>query len=180
MNNKISKTLLLLGPVFLLQACQDRGMNDLRQFVATAYQDRKSYIEPLPEIIPYSSYEYSAIESDDPFDFGNIVTGEQTAAANNAGTGLRPDDTRRKQPLEQYPLDALKMVGTMSQEQIPWVIVMTAEGTAHRATVGDYMGQQDGQIQQIIPEEQKIILAELVLDPRGQWVNREVEITIDE
>ena len=93
---------------------------------------------------------------------------------------MRPDDTRRKQPLEQYPLDALKMVGTMSQEQIPWVIVMTAEGTAHRATVGDYMGQQDGQIQQIIPEEQKIILAELVLDPRGQWVNREVEITIDE
>jgi len=167
----------ILALAIILQACQDRSMNDLREFVDTAYQDQKPDIEPLPEIIPFSAYEYSALEDDDPFAFSNIVTSQQTAAASS---GIRPDANRRKEALEQYPLDALRMVGTMTQQQTPWVIVMTSEGTAHRATIGNYMGQQDGKIQQIIPDEQKVVLAELVLDPRGQWVTREVEITIDE
>ena len=56
----------------------------------------------------------------------------------------------------------------------------TSEGTAHRATLGNYMGQQDGKIVQIVPEEQKVVLAELVQDPNGRWITRNVEITIDE
>lgn len=177
MISRLSRALVLLALALVLQACQDRRMNDLRDFVETAYEDEKPDIEPLPEIVPFSAYEYSALEDDDPFAFNNIETGQQTPAAS---TGLRPDTNRRKEALEQYPLDALKFVGTMTQEQIPWVIVMTSEGTAHRATIGNYMGQQDGKIQQIIPDEQKVVLAELVLDPRGQWVTREIEITIDE
>ena len=60
------------------------------------------------------------------------------------------------------------------------MIVQVNDGTAHRAAVGNYMGQNDGQIKQILPLEQKVVLAELVLDPAGRWVTREVEITIDE
>jgi Tfp pilus assembly protein PilP len=41
------------------------------------------------------------------------------------------------------------------------------------------MGQNDGKIKQIIPEEQKILLTEIVLDTAGRWVNRDVEMTID-
>ena len=94
--------------------------------------------------------------------------------------GESPDANRRKEALERFPLDALKMVGTLIQGETPYVIVQASDGTAHRAAIGNYMGQNDGQIKQILPLEQKVVLAELVLDPAGRWVTREVEITIDE
>ena len=169
---------ILVGSVCMLQACSDGNMPDLKEFVATAYENEKPEIEPLPEMQPFSVYEYSAEESDDPFDFANIETSQQSAAV--SGSGLRPDTNRRKEDLEQFPLDALKMVGTMTKESKSWVIVKTSEGTAHRATLGNYMGQQDGKIVQIVPEEQKVVLAELVQDPNGRWITRNVEITIDE
>ena len=169
---QVMATLLLL-----LSACSGGDMNDLKDFVATAYQDKKPEIESLPEIQPFKPFEYSVAEEQDPFSIGNIVTNRSD---NTALAGDSPDLNRRREPLEEYPLDALRFVGTMSQEDTAWVIVQTSEGTAHRATVGNYMGQRDGKILQIKTEEQKVLLAELVLDPAGRWVTRETELTIDE
>lgn len=170
------KTILVCAMLLFLVGCQDRNMTDLKEFVANAYRDKKPEIEPLPEIPPYKGFEYSAIEEEDPFNQENIITERPDGAL----AGQSPDADRRREPLEAYPLDALKMVGTLVQEDTPFVIVQTSEGTAHRATIGNYMGQNEGKIKQIIPVEQKVVLAELVLDPAGRWVTRELEITIDE
>ena len=176
MNNhlKISYIVLLLVS---LQACQDSEMSDLKEFVSSAYKDAKPEIEPLPEIQPYKGFEYAGSEEQDPFSFDNIITNRGDAAV---ALGDSRDANRRREALEGYPLDALKMVGTMTQKDVPWVIVQTSEGTAHRATVGNYMGQNEGKIKAILTEEQKVVLAELVLDPAGRWVTREVELIIDE
>jgi len=175
--NRISRIVCLISAMLFMQACQDSKMTDLKEFVATAYQDKKPDIEPLPEIPPYKGFEYSAGEEQDPFSFSNIVTSTTNSAVTN---GLSPDSNRRREPLEEYPLDALKLVGTMTKDDIPWVIVQTSEGTAHRATMGNYMGQNDGKIKQIITDEQKVVISELVLNPNGQWATREQELTIDE
>jgi type IV pilus assembly protein PilP len=171
----IVKSSLFIYFLLGVQACQDNSMQDLRDFVANAYKDKKPEIEPLPEIKPYKDFAYSASESNDPFNLENIITSRTAAVA----VGGSPDSNRPREPLEEFPLDALKMVGTMSQGQRPYVIVKTSEGTALRATIGNYMGQNDGKIKQIIPEEQKILLTEIVLDTTGRWVNRDVEMTID-
>lgn len=173
---EMAKLIIVLFVPLVLQACKDATMGDLRNFVDTAYQDKKPEIEPLPEIRPYKGFEYSASQDQDPFNVENIVNSRSAALE----SGLSPDANRRKEALEQYPLDALKLVGTMSQGDKPWVIVQTSEGTAHRATIGNYMGQNDGKIKQIIVDEQRLVLAELVIDPKGVWVTREVEIIIDE
>lgn len=159
-----------------LQACEDRKMRELKGFVASAFKDQRPEIEPLPEIPPYKGFEYVAIDKDDPFSVENIIANQSGKAA----VGNSPDPNRHREPLEQYPLDALKMVGTIVKAEQTWVIVQTSEGIAHRATIGNYMGQNQGKVKQIIPEEQKIMLAELVVDHAGRWVTREVEITIDE
>lgn len=163
--------------LLLLSACSGGEMSDLKSFVATAYQDKKPEIESLPEIQPFKPFEYSVSEDQDPFSVDNIVTNRSDTAAL---AGDSPDTNRRREPLEEYPLDALRFVGTMTKDDIPWVIVQTSEGTAHRATIGNYMGQNDGKIMQIMTGEQKVVLAELVLDPAGRWVTRETELTIDE
>lgn len=168
---------LLCLACFALQACQSSELSDLQEFVATAYQDKKPEIEPLPVIQPFQPFEYSAAEAEDPFSSGNIAASQ---AGQPAASGVSPDQNRRREPLEGYPLDALKLVGTMEQETRPWVIVQTSEGTAHRATVGNYMGQNEGKIKQIRLDEQAVVLVELVRNSAGRWVTREVEITIDE
>lgn len=173
---RFSKLVSCVLVLLLLVGCQDNNMGDLKEFVASAYRDKKPDIEPLPEIAPYKGFEYAAGEEEDPFNSDNIITDRP----DNVGVGDSPDANRRREELENYPLDALRMVGTLTQQQTPYVIVQTSEGTAHRATVGNYMGQNDGRIKEILPMEQKIVLAEMVIDPVGRWVTREIEITIDD
>ena len=162
--------------LLLLQGCEDRSMSDLREFVATAYENKKPEIEPLPEIEPFQAFEYSASNSSDPFDFDNISTERDS---DGQSTGKRPDANRRREALEQVPLDALKLVGTLTRKNVPWVIVQTNEGVAHLAKVGNYMGQNDGKIKSIDPDRQVVKLEETVRDAGGRWVTRDLDIKID-
>jgi type IV pilus assembly protein PilP len=160
-----------------LQACSGGNLSDLQEFVDTAYENEKPKIEPLPEIRPYQKFEYIAKEESDPFSTENIISNRDD---DSVAIDRRPDANRIKEALEDFPLDALRMVGTMTQDGVPWVIVKTTQGTAYLASLGNYMGLNDGKIAQIFPEEQKVVLQETVADPAGRWVTREVEITIDE
>lgn len=173
---KIISRALVLCSILLLQACQ-QDMSDLEIFVRDAYKDKKPKIEPLPEIQPYQGYEYSASEESDPFSYNNIVSSRD---GGEGVSGKRPDADRRREALEEFPLDALSFVGTIVKEQKPWVIVQTSRGTAHLATIGNYLGQNDGKIRSIKAEEQRVVLVETVLDSAGRWVTRDVELTIDE
>ena len=168
---------LIVTSALVLSACQDRSMSDLRQFVDTAYQDKRPEIEPLPEIKPYEGFVYSASDSVDPFDVSNTSRKKKNS---EPPASLRPNRDRRREPLEQFELDGLKMVGTISQKGVPYVIVKAPDGTAHRAKAGNYIGQNEGKILSVIEDEQVLKLLELVQNDDGQWVNREVSIAIDE
>ena len=171
------RLLSIVGLVVVLQACGNVATRDLREFVETAYQDKKPEIEPLPVIEPYKGFEYSASALSDPYSRGNIINARDVESRVTA----QRDVNRRREALEEFPLDALAMVGTMTQSDgSPWVIVQTAIGTAHLATVGNYLGQNEGKIKEIHPEEQRIVIEETVLDPAGRLIAREVEMTIDE
>ena len=174
------KTLLRSGAliaILFLSGCGGDGLQDLREFVDTAYQDRRPEIEPLPEMQPFEKYEYAAFDLPDPFSLGNVVTQE---AAGGDDAGLRPDPDRPREPLESYPLDALTMSGTLVRNEQAWAVIQTTQGIAHFLTVGNYMGQNDGQIKEINTEQQKVILTETVRNASGRWEARDVELTIDE
>ena len=173
-------SLRLLGVMVgmsLLLGCQDSDMPDLRAFVNDAYKNEKPELEPLPVNKPYTGYKYSASGESDPFDQANIILDKDR---DNGFGGERPDGDRQKEPLESFPLDALSMVGTLVKEEEPWVAVKTSKGTVLLAKVGNYMGENDGKIKEISPEEQRVVLSEIILDQSGRWVSRDVEITINE
>lgn len=164
---------VLISLCLSIAACGGDGMDDLRTFVDQAYADKKPDIEPLPPIRPFTPYEYAASEQNDPFSRANILGDAEQALSNQ-------DVDRVREPLEEYPLDALRMVGTMTKDDKPYVIVKTATGTALLASVGNYMGQNNGQILEISPERQLVTLSERVRDSAGRWVTREVQVTVDE
>ncbi len=179
-NNKY-RFFISLSFVAFLTACQDGGMGDLKAFVNDAYKDNKPEIEPLPAVPPFQPFEYAASESGDPFNQENVIgPGGGASDGAVASAGKRPDSDRRKEELENYPLDALSMVGTLSKKNKPWVVIKTSQGTVLLATVGNYVGENYGKIKRISPEEQVVVLTETVTDPSGRWVTRDVEITVDE
>jgi type IV pilus assembly protein PilP len=77
---------------------------------------------------------------------------------------------RRKEPLEAYPLEQLKMVGTLSQAGITYALVR-AEKTLYRVKKGNYLGQNFGLITEITDTEVK--LKEIVQDTAGDWTERQ-------
>jgi type IV pilus assembly protein PilP len=158
----------------LLAGCSSDGLDDLREFVKTAHADRKPKIEPLPEIKPYEAFAYAASDLTDPFSPANLKPQSLQAKL----SGPRPDMNRRKEPLEDYPLDSLKMVGTLSRGKQSWGIIQTTDGAVYRVQTGNHLGQNFGRITRVTDE--KIDLVELIQGAMGEWVEREASIAIQE
>lgn len=164
---------LLITSLFciVLSGCSSDGLEDLREFVKTAYADKKPKVEPLPEIKMQETFIYNAANLTDPFASFNLKPQGQKSAS-----GPRPDPNRRKEPLEDYPLDSLKMVGTLMRGKQAWAVIQAPDGTVHRAQIGDHLGQNSGMINKIT--EEKVDLIELIQGTMGDWVERESNLTL--
>jgi type IV pilus assembly protein PilP len=156
-----------------LAGCSSDGLDDLRDFVKSAYADRKPKVEPLPEIKMQETFIYNSTNLPDPFALFNLKPQAQKSAS-----GPRPDPIRRKEPLEDYPLDSLKMVGTLMRGKQAWAVIQAPDGTVHRAQLGDHLGQNSGMIRKIT--EEKVNLIELIQGAMGDWVEREASLALME
>lgn len=162
----------ILVPVFLLSGCVDRSLVDLQRFVEQTGQAQPKEIEPLPAIKPVENFAYSASDFADPFASNNL----QPRRVVQAQSGTGPDTNRRREPLENFPLDSLKMVGTLFRENEQRVIIKTPNGAVTTASVGNYVGQNYGQIKSI--SEEAVEVREQVLTSSGVWVERDATIKV--
>ena len=156
-----------------LVACGGDDLNDLRERINNAHADRKPRVEPLPEIKTQESFVYSAANLADPFASFNL---KPSAGSGAGGAAAGPDPNRRKEPLEEYPLDSLKMVGTITRGRQSFAIIQAPDGTVQRVKTGDHMGQNSGLVTKVTDE--KIDLIELVQGPLGDWIEREASLTL--
>lgn len=154
-------------------------LNDLQQFVQATKQKHSGSVEPLPQFEPYQNFEYEPANLRDPFaSTPDLGPSEPSAVATNTGSGLAPDQTRRREPLEFFPLDTLSMVGVLEQNQVTWGLIQAGDGTIHRVLEGNYAGENFGQITRIT--EERINILEIVPDGLGAWVEREASLVLGE
>ena len=158
-----AKFTLICAPALILVACGE-GFADLRQFVKDSDKSVVRKIEALPEVRPFAPFAYEGFDLPDPF------KPRKLAVKQNDSSGLAPDMNRRKEPLEAYPLEQLKMVGTLSQAGVTYALVR-AEKTLYRVKKGNYLGQNFGLITEITDTEVK--LKEIVQDTAGDWTERQ-------
>ena len=164
----------ILFPIVLcmgLAACGSEQFSDLKQFVKDSDNLPHGRIAPLPEVKPYEPFAYDAYNLVDPFKPRKIEP-PKTAG----GGGIQPDLTRRKEPLEAYPLENLRMVGTLQQNKSNFALVKTPDNNLFRVKVGNYLGQNFGLITEI--SESTIKLKELVQDSSGDWTERVSTMTL--
>lgn len=68
-----------------------------------------------------------------------------------------PNAKRQGQPLEAFPLDALKFVGTLMQGDEAWALIEQPNMEITRVRIGDYMGQNYGRIVAIESDSLQLI-----------------------
>lgn len=154
-----------------LVAC-DSGMEDLEQRVAEVKSLKSQQIEPIPQIKQFEAFAYEVGGRRDPFQQ------EQPDPGASVAGGPRPDLNRPREPLEEYPLDALRMQGVIETPKAIYALVKAPDGVIHRVSVGNHMGQNYGQIKSI--EESEIGLAEIIPDGFGGWVSRPATLALAE
>ncbi len=161
----------------LLAGCAD-GMSDLRQFVKEVKQRPGDGIEPLPEFEPYEGFTYDAADLRNPFRPRSAFAAADEDESQGSDSGPKPDFDRPKEPLEQYPLDSLKMVGTISRDGQRRGLVREPNGIIHRVVPGNYLGQNYGRITAVKPGSIQIV--ELVRDGQKGWMEREASLALSE
>jgi type IV pilus assembly protein PilP len=158
------KRLLVPVALVMLGGCSSE-INELKQFVRDSDKGLPRKVEPLPAVKPFEPFTYEGFDLPDPFKPRKL-----TAPREGGGGGLAPDLNRRKEPLEAFPLEQLKMVGTLSQGKDTYALVR-ADKTLYRVKKGNYMGQNFGLITDVT--ESEIKLKEIVQDSAGDWAERQ-------
>lgn len=166
--------IVILGallPVLALSAGCSRGMSDLDAYIAEVKARPGGRIEPLPEIRTYETFAYERGGARSPFV-------QDLPATARADDGLRPDADRRREYLEGFPLDTLRMVGTLNMEGRFYGLVQTSDRLVHRVVVGNYLGQNDGRVISIT--DSAIQLLEIIPDGLGGYTERAASIGLGE
>jgi type IV pilus assembly protein PilP len=158
-----------------LVACSNDDVTDLNNYIEEVKARPKGGIEPLPEIKVVEPFVFKPEGLRDPFqplDKVNDASNLDIAGVN----GIKPDTERRKEELEAYSLDTLRMAGTLSNNKGLWGLIKAKDGTIHRVQVGNHMGQNYGKIIRILPD--KIELMEIVPDKPGTWREQQASLAL--
>lgn len=172
MNASLVKSwVLIAAAVLLLQGCGG-GMDDLVEKVSSAKAEKSTAIEPIPQMKQYEAFVYEPKGRRDPF----TAVEPQRNPQGFENSGIRPDVNRNKEPLEEFPLDSLRMVGTIDAGGKTFALVKAPDGVVHRVTLKDHMGQNYGEITAIT--EAEVSLTEIINDGFGGWMQRPANLAL--
>ena len=163
------KRLLLPVALVVLGGCSSE-IDELKQFVRESDKGLQRKIEPLPAVKPFEPFAYEGFDLPDPFKPRKL-----TSTDKKDSDLMREQINRRKEPLEAFPLEQLKMVGTLSQGSDTYALVR-ADKTLYRVKKGNYMGQNFGLITDVTDSEIK--LKEIVQDSAGDWAERQSSLPL--
>ena len=165
------------GMLMGLAGCGDR-MGDLREYTNEVKARKGGHIEPIPQLKPFETYTYSDQDQRSPFTPQLSTLANTNTNRGTSTTGLHPDFNRNHEYLEQFPLDGLKMVGTLTVNGVLYGLVKDSDNILHRVADGNYMGQNYGKIISI--SDSDIKLREIVPDGQGGWSERITTVTLSD
>ena len=168
-------TIICLG----LTACSSFEQEELQQWMAEQRNQTRPKVQPLPEPSKFSPQAYTQESAVEPFSSQKLTQAlnrDANRASANAAL-IAPELSRRKEPLEATPLDAVAMVGSLIKLGHP-VALVRVDNLLYQVRVGNYLGQNYGRITKI--SETELALREIVQDAAGEWVERVATLQLQE
>ena len=159
--------LVLLGVV----GCSSSEQAELQQWMTDQRTAIKPKIEPLPEPGKFSPQPYNQEAAIEPFSNQKLTQAlkrDSNQATANVAL-IAPELSRRKEPLEASPLDAVVMVGSLIKTGQP-VALVRVDNLIYQVRAGNYLGQNYGRVTKVT--ETGLSLREIVQDAAGEWIER--------
>lgn len=160
------KRMIILCLSLMLVACGDNNKRDVEKQVTSIKSKPAMPIESLPTLQPMAKTTYQASYLRNPFEVPKKVVAQDTG---------QPDLNRKKDPLEAFSLDSLKMVGSIKQANQVWALIQAPNGTIYPIRRGQYIGQNFGQVATVTADD--IQLVEKVKQS-GEWRQRNAQLLL--
>jgi type IV pilus assembly protein PilP len=163
----------------LLTGCGSSGQEELQKWMAEQRAVTKPKVTPIPEPKKFTPQAYTQETSTDPFSNQKLTQAlkrESSQSTSNAAL-VAPELARRKEPLESFPLDSMKMVGSLMKEGLP-VALVRVDNLLYQVRPGNYLGQNFGKIVKV--GETEVVMREIVQDAAGEWIERTATLQLQE
>jgi type IV pilus assembly protein PilP len=165
---RLSSATAALALAFAMTGCSDDS-DDLRRYIEEVKARKSTDIEPIPQIKPHETFLYVDGGRRNPF-----ASSPTKKVPLSGAIGALLDPRRNREPLEEFPLDSLRLVGTLTLAGQQFALVKDPTAVVHRVTTGNYMGQNYGKIVTITDSE--IALREIVPDGFGGYLERQATV----
>ncbi|PUA17569.1 pilus assembly protein PilP [Glaciimonas sp. PCH181] len=169
---RIFATVLLVSTLF---GCGNSDETEIKEWMTEVKVHTHVFIPQLTEPKKFIPFAYAGKTSIDPFNANKLLVALAKMQGN--GSGLKPNLERRREALESYPLDTVKMVGTLQKVGLSYALLQI-DKTVFPVKVGNYVGQNFGMVTSI--NETEVNLKEIVQDASGEWVEREAKLALQE
>jgi type IV pilus assembly protein PilP len=165
--------------VLLISGCSSAADEDMANWMTEQRNTIKPVVSKVAEPKIFEPASYGMDGKADPFGIQKLTgVAKAEGAAPDAGSALLiPELSRRKEPLEAYPLDAMTMVGVL-QRQTQKIALVKIDKLLYQVSMGSYLGQNFGKVVDIT--EAVVKLREIVQDGAGEWIERSTMLELQE
>lgn len=172
----MSRAALLGVAVGLLLVGCSADVDELQQWIDAERRGAKATVKPLQPPKRFEPQAYEALNGIEPLSTQKLSGAvKQEAVQTNAV--LAAELGRRRELLENFPLDSMTMVGSMSKQDGRYA-VLKVEGLLYHVKRGDHIGQNFGRVLKI--DETELTLRELLQDPSGDMVEKVTTLQLQE
>lgn len=172
----VGKSLVAILLVLLVAGCGESGVQEVKQWMKATKDATKKTVPAMSPPKKFIPYEYASKKETDPFNPSKLLV----VLANQAKkptSNIKPDPTRVKEPLESYPLDTLKMVGTLQKPGANFGLV-AVDKVIFKVKVGNHLGQNLGKVTNVTDTE--VTIKEMYQDSDGEWAERNTRLELQE
>lgn len=169
------RRILAACAVAVLSAC-GAEQQELTQWMEQQRREVKPNVSPLTPPKKFTPQSYTAITGVEPFSAQKLTVALKQEAR-QPNSLLAAEINRRKEPLEAYPLDSMRMVGSVTKSGRPYAL-LRVDNLLYQVKQGDYVGQNYGKITKI--SETDVSLREIVQDAAGEWIERTSALQLQE
>jgi type IV pilus assembly protein PilP len=162
----------LLLACALLAGCADGDVREVRDWMAQVQRDTHPHVKPLQEPKEFIAYAYGAGGATDPFSPNKLLAELARTAPDTANA---PDTARPREQLEGFPLDTMRMVGTLQKDGIGYALLQI-DRSVFRVRTGQRIGQNFGVVTRV--GDDAVQVREVVQDAAGDWVERMAKLEL--
>ena len=172
-------SLIFVVIVLVLAGCGASSEDELNQWMADQKSQTRPRVTKIAEPKQFKPESYTQVTAIEPFSNQKLTLALKRDSTQSAVSSalIAPELARRKEVLEDFPLDDMALVGSLSKAGQPVALVKVGN-LLYQVRPGNHLGQHYGRVMKIA--ETEVTLREIVQDAAGEWIERAATLQLQE